>query len=101
MRELAINGGKPAIDSVLPSIRNKSGRSLGADELAQLQEVIDSGSLSFLHGNKTANSRRPLRRCTASRLLCRLAAARRRSTLPLFISILSPAKKSSSRRSPI
>jgi perosamine synthetase len=53
MRELAINGGKAAIDGVLPSIRNKSGRSLGAEELAQLQEVIDSGSLSFLHGKKT------------------------------------------------
>jgi perosamine synthetase len=53
MLELAINGGKAAIDGVLPSIRNKSGRSLGAEELAQLQEVIDSGSLSFLHGKKT------------------------------------------------
>lgn len=53
MSELAINGGTPAIDGVLPSIRNKSGRSLGAEELAQLKEVIETGSLSFIYGKKT------------------------------------------------
>lgn len=53
MSELAIKGGKPAIDGVLPSIRNSSGRSLGAEEMAQLKEVIETGSLSFLYGKKT------------------------------------------------
>jgi len=53
MSKLAINGGAPAIDGVLPSIRNHSGRSLGAEEVAQLKEVIETGSLSFLYGKKT------------------------------------------------
>jgi perosamine synthetase len=51
--ELAINGGKRTIEGVLPSIRDKSGRSLGKEELAELQDVIESGSLSMLYGDKT------------------------------------------------
>ncbi|MDQ0393434.1 DegT/DnrJ/EryC1/StrS family aminotransferase [Labrys monachus] len=51
--QLAIDGGSPAIGERLPSIRDASGRSLGAEEMEQLREVIESGSLSFLYGGKT------------------------------------------------
>lgn len=53
MSSLAIDGGKPAIEGPLPSVRNALGRSLGEEELALLKEVIESGSLSFLYGSKT------------------------------------------------
>ncbi|WP_088348781.1 MULTISPECIES: DegT/DnrJ/EryC1/StrS family aminotransferase [Rhodomicrobium] len=53
MSELAIDGGSPVIKDPLPSIRNASGRSIGAEEMAELSEVLASGSLSFLHGKKT------------------------------------------------
>ena len=54
MEKLAINGGPKAIPQPLPSFRDKSGRSIGREEMNQLNEVIDSGSLSFIVGNKTA-----------------------------------------------
>jgi perosamine synthetase len=53
MSQLAIDGGSPMLRSKLPSIRDASGRSLGVEELEQLREVIESGSLSFLYGKKT------------------------------------------------
>ncbi|NPT43483.1 aminotransferase class V-fold PLP-dependent enzyme [Paraburkholderia sp. 1N] len=53
MKELALNGGPKAIAGALPTFRNASGRSLGAEEIEQLTEVINSGSLSFLSGEKT------------------------------------------------
>jgi perosamine synthetase len=53
MNKLAINGGNKAINRALPTFRDASGRSLGAAEIEQLTEVINSGSLSFLSGKKT------------------------------------------------
>jgi perosamine synthetase len=53
MSELAIDGGVAAIQGQLPSFRNASGRTFGEDELKELRDVIDSGSLSFLYGEKT------------------------------------------------
>lgn len=54
MNHLALNGGPKAIAEPLPSFRDHSGRSLGEEEIAELTEVIRSGSLSFLTGKKTA-----------------------------------------------
>jgi dTDP-4-amino-4,6-dideoxygalactose transaminase len=53
MNHLAINGGPKVITEPLPSFRDHSGRSLGDEEIAELTEVIRSGSLSFLTGHKT------------------------------------------------
>lgn len=53
MNNLAIHGGKRVIDGALPSFRNASGRSVGDEELEQLNDVIKSGALSFLSGEKT------------------------------------------------
>lgn len=48
---LAIDGGVPVRTEPLPSVGNKSGRGFGAEEMANLQEVIDSGNL-FRYGGK-------------------------------------------------
>ncbi|MDY7533332.1 DegT/DnrJ/EryC1/StrS family aminotransferase [Pseudomonas sp. Bout1] len=53
MNELAIHGGPRAIEGTLPSFRDASGRTFGAEEEKLLLEVIRSGSLSFLVGPKT------------------------------------------------
>jgi len=49
--KLAIDGGTPVRTEPLPSVGNKSGRDFGAEELANLKEVIDSGTL-FRYGGK-------------------------------------------------
>ena len=51
---LAINGGKPAITNPLPTISDVSGRSIGLEDLSYLREVIESGNLSFLGGEKNS-----------------------------------------------
>ena len=53
MKTLAINNGEKSIKEALPTYRDASGRSLGAEEIEQLTEVINSGSLSFLSGAKS------------------------------------------------
>ena len=53
MSQLAIDGGAPVIATPLPSFRDNSGRSIGKEEAAEIKEVIDSGSLSFMVGQKT------------------------------------------------
>lgn len=58
MQELAINGGPRAIAGVLPSFRDASGRTIGAEETNALAEVIRSGRLSFLTGPKTGDFER-------------------------------------------
>lgn len=47
-----MHGGKPVISQKLPSHTDKSGRFIGEEELQQVSEVIKSGSLSFLYGEK-------------------------------------------------
>lgn len=54
MNSLAINGGPRAIDGVLPSFRDASGRTMGEEEITALAEVVKSGRLSFLTGPRTA-----------------------------------------------
>ena len=58
IKELAINGGPRAIEGVLPSFRDASGRTLGEEEANALLEVIKSGRLSFLTGPKTGEFER-------------------------------------------
>jgi len=58
MKNLAIHGGPRAIDGVLPSFRDASGRTMGEEEIHALTEVIRSGRLSFLTGPKTAEFER-------------------------------------------
>ncbi len=48
---LVIDGGTPVRTGPLPSVGNKSGRGFGAEETANLREVIDSGNL-FRYGGK-------------------------------------------------
>lgn len=54
MKNLAINGGPRAIEGVLPSFRDNTGRTFGKAESEYLREVMASGRLSFLTGPKTA-----------------------------------------------
>jgi dTDP-4-amino-4,6-dideoxygalactose transaminase len=49
--KLAIDGGNPVRTTPLPSVSNKSGRDFGKEEMANLQQVIDSGTL-FRYGGK-------------------------------------------------
>lgn len=51
--KLAIDGGRKAVQSPLPTFRNASGRFLGQEEVDLVAEVIWSGGLSFLVGKKT------------------------------------------------
>ena len=52
MDKLAIHGGKPAVSRKLPTYADKTGRFIGEEELQQVCQVIKSGSLSFLYGEK-------------------------------------------------
>jgi len=52
VEKLAIRGGRPAVNYKLPHFHDKSGRFIGEEELQQLSEVIESGKLSFLYGEK-------------------------------------------------
>lgn len=58
MKELAVNGGARAIEGVLPSFRDASGRTFGVEEMQHLREVMETGRLSFLTGPKTAEFER-------------------------------------------
>ena len=52
MDKLAIHGGEPVVSRKLPTHADKSGRFIGEEEFQQVSEVIKSGSLSFLYGEK-------------------------------------------------
>ncbi len=49
---LALEGGSPTIDNKLPSIKDKSGRQIDTKELEEVKSVLESGTLSYLYGNK-------------------------------------------------
>jgi len=49
---LALDGGVPQISYDLPTIKDNSGRSVGAEELALVAEVLASGNLGYLYGTK-------------------------------------------------
>ena len=49
---LAIDGGEPAIDGGIPTIKDRSGRLIGAEEREQVMEVLDSGTLAYIYGSK-------------------------------------------------
>lgn len=49
MSDLAVNGGQPVRTAPLPSVNDISGRTFGAEELANLTNVINSGKL-FRYG---------------------------------------------------
>ena len=51
---LALDGGPKAITVPIPHVRDAAGRSLGAEELAQLREVLDSGTLAYIYGSNVA-----------------------------------------------
>lgn len=51
IEKLAIDGGTPVRTTPLPSVGNKSGRDIGQEELANLTEVINTGTL-FRYGGK-------------------------------------------------
>ena len=53
MSKLAIDGGPKAIPARLPTILDRTGRSIGAEEAQEVNDVLASGSLSFLSGKKT------------------------------------------------
>jgi len=52
MSELAINGGKPVFDEPYPTIRNSTGRTIGAEEVDAVNEVLRSGCLAYIYGDK-------------------------------------------------
>ena len=51
---LAIDGGRPVIADPLPSIKNASGRLVGEEEMALVKEVMESGCLAYIYGDKVA-----------------------------------------------
>lgn len=54
MEKLAIEGGKPVIeDMTLPTVRNITGRDIGKEELKAVREVLESGIVDPVHGEKT------------------------------------------------
>ncbi len=54
MSALALHGGEPIRTQPFPTISNASGRTFGAEELALLREVIESGALNRGAGRKVA-----------------------------------------------
>jgi len=50
--KLAIDGGAPVITDPLPSIKNASGRLVGEEEMALVKEVMESGCLAYIYGDK-------------------------------------------------
>ncbi|MFH1616499.1 MAG: DegT/DnrJ/EryC1/StrS family aminotransferase [Planctomycetota bacterium] len=50
--KLAINGGRAVIQTALPTIKNRSGRLIGDEELRLVSEVIKSGNLAYIYGDK-------------------------------------------------
>ena len=49
---LAVDGGNPVISVPLPTIKNSSGRLIGQEELELVREVIESGNLAYIYGEK-------------------------------------------------
>ena len=52
MSKLAIEGGEPAVTEPLPTIKNRTGRRIGDEEMAQVREVVESGTLAYIYGTK-------------------------------------------------
>lgn len=52
MEQLAILGGKPAVDYKLPTVNDISGRDFGLEEAAELMDVLRQGNLGFISGTK-------------------------------------------------
>jgi perosamine synthetase len=50
--ELAINGGMPVIAESYPTIRNASGRTIGPEEIRAVTEVLETGCLAYIYGEK-------------------------------------------------
>lgn len=50
--KLAIDGGQAAVTKALPSIKNSSGRLIGKEEIEEVTKVLQSGTLSFLYGDR-------------------------------------------------
>lgn len=50
--QLAIDGGHPVVNAPLPSIRNSSGRLIGREEEELVLEVLRSGTLAYIYGDK-------------------------------------------------
>ena len=51
-KQLAVEGGAPVITSPLPSIKDKSGRLIGKEEFRYVEEVLSSGTLAYIYGDK-------------------------------------------------
>ncbi len=52
--KLAIDGGRQVIEFPLPTIKNATGRLIGEEEMTLVKEVIESGCLAYLYGEKVA-----------------------------------------------
>lgn len=50
--ELAVFGGTPVVSYALPTIKDVSGRDVGAEELKLVTEVVMSGNFGYLYGTK-------------------------------------------------
>lgn len=62
VESLAIDGGRPAITDRLPNIRDASGRLFGAEEEQMVLEVIRSGTLAYIYGDKVRRFEREFAR---------------------------------------
>ena len=52
MTKLANDGGQPVITENLPSIADHTGRLIGEEEMNNVREVLESGTLAYLYGSK-------------------------------------------------
>lgn len=84
MSKLALDGGVPVISTPLPSFRDNSGRSIGKEEAEEIKEVLDSGSLSFIVGQKT----KQFEVAFAERYGCDIAVAVSSGTASLHAAVL-------------
>lgn len=55
---LAIDGGNAVISEPLPTIKNASGRLIGQEEMELVREVIESGNLAYIYGDKVGRFER-------------------------------------------
>jgi dTDP-4-amino-4,6-dideoxygalactose transaminase len=50
VEKLAVDGGAPVFSTPYPSIRNAAGRTIGAEEMAAVADVMNSGCLAYIYG---------------------------------------------------
>ncbi len=64
---LALDGGTPAIPRPLPTIKNRTGRQIGPEEVRLVREVLKTGNLSYIYGTKIGEFERRFARLVGAK----------------------------------